>query len=98
MRGRTAINRGSAVLAAALLCLGPTLAGAATIVVTNTADSGAGSLRAAIASATNGDTIDATGISGTIYLTNGNLLITNSVSINGPGPTSLAIDGNYPAN
>jgi hypothetical protein len=44
---------------------------AAVILVTNTNDSGAGSLRAAIASAASGDTVDATGVSGTITLTSG---------------------------
>ena len=36
------------------------------IVVTNTNDSGPGSLRDALAAANDGDTIDATGVSGTI--------------------------------
>src|SRR5262249_13031663 len=43
------------------------------IVVTNTNDSGPGSLRDALAVANDGDTIDATGISGTILLTSGQL-------------------------
>ena len=55
------------------------------IVVTNTNDSGPGSLRDALAVANDGDTIDATGISGTILLTSGELQITHSVTINGPG-------------
>jgi hypothetical protein len=67
---------------------------AATLIVTSTADSGPGTLRDALASATDGDTIDATGISGTILLTNGELLVNNSVTILGPGPTHLAVDGN----
>ena len=49
---------------------------AATITVSSTADSGAGTLRAALASAANGDTINASGVSGTITLTNGELLVT----------------------
>jgi hypothetical protein len=69
---------------------------AATFIVNNTADNGEGSLRAALASATNGDTIDATGISGTINLTTGELLITNNIVINGPGSGNLIINGNYP--
>src|SRR5437667_5377276 len=64
------------------------------IVVTNTADSGPGSLRDALAAAIDGDTIDATGISGTILLTSGELQITHAVTIAGPGPESLSIDGN----
>src|SRR6478735_997845 len=55
------------------------------IVVTNTNDSGPGSLRDALAIANDGDTIDATGVSGTIVLTIGELQITHSVITNGPG-------------
>src|SRR5262245_3812607 len=55
------------------------------IVVTNTNDSGPGSLRDALGVANDGDTIDATGVSGTILLTSGELQITHSVTINGPG-------------
>src|SRR6266481_8957998 len=64
------------------------------IVVTNTDDSGPGSLRDALAAANDGDIIDATGISGTILLTSGELQITHAVTINGPGAGSLSIDGN----
>ena len=64
-----------------------------TIVVTNTSDSGPGSLRDALAIANDGDTIDATGISGTISLTSGELQITHAVTINGPGPESLLVVG-----
>ena len=64
------------------------------IVVTNTNDSGQGSLRDALAAANHGDTIDATGVSGTILLTSGVLQITHSVTINGPGAGNLAVNGN----
>ena len=64
------------------------------IVVTNTNDSGPGSLRDALAVANDGDTIDATGVSGTILLTSGELQITHNVTINGPGADNLAVDGN----
>ena len=64
------------------------------IVVTNTNDSGPGSLRDALAVANDGDTIDATGISGTISLTSGELQITHAVTINGPGAESLLVAGN----
>ena len=64
------------------------------IVVTNTNDSGPGSLRDALAVANDGDTIDATGVSGTILLTSGELQITHNVTISGPGADHLAVDGN----
>ena len=67
---------------------------AATLIVTSTADNGPGTLRAALASAADGDTIDATGVSGTILLTSGELLVSKSVTILGPGPAILAVDGN----
>src|SRR5215831_9569945 len=47
------------------------------IIVTNTNDSGPGSLRQALVDANDGDTIDATGISGTILLTSGELQISH---------------------
>jgi len=64
------------------------------IVVTNTNDSGPGSLRNALAVANDGDTIDATGVSGTIVLTSGELQINHNVTINGPGAGNLAVNGN----
>ena len=67
---------------------------ASIIVVTNTNDSGPGSLRDALATAVDGDIIDATGVSGTILLTSGELQITHAITINGPGAASLSIDGN----
>ena len=63
---------------------------AATIMVTNTNDNGPGSLRQALADANDGDTIDATGVSGTITLTSGQLLVDKSVTINGAGADVLA--------
>jgi len=67
---------------------------ATTIIVTNTNDNGSGSLRQALAIANDGDTIDATGISGAISLTTGELLVNKSVTINGAGADVLAVDGN----
>jgi hypothetical protein len=65
------------------------------IVVTNTNDSDPGSLRDALAVANDGDTIDATAISGTILLTSGELQIfTDGVTIKGPGAGTLAVNGN----
>jgi hypothetical protein len=66
---------------------------AATLTVTSTADSGPGTLRDALASANFGDTIDATGVSGTILLTSGELLVERSVVIVGSGADTLAVDG-----
>ncbi len=91
------LNHRFAVLCLALVCAGATAVRAATtITVTSTADSGPGSLREALASAADGDTIDASSLSGTILLTSGELLVTNSVDILGPGPATLAVDGNFP--
>jgi hypothetical protein len=82
------------LIAAAVLAVGAPQLYAATIAVTSTNDSGPGTLRDALASAADGDTIDASSITGTILLTNGELLVTNSVNIIGPGPDLLAINGN----
>jgi hypothetical protein len=64
------------------------------VLVTNTNDSGSRSLRDALAIANDGDTIDATGISGTILLLSGELQINHNVTINGPGAGNLAVNGN----
>ncbi len=66
---------------------------AATIIVTNTDDSGPGSLRQALTIANDGDTINFA-VSGTITLTSGELLIAKNVTISGPGADQLSIDGN----
>ena len=84
----------SAAICVALVCGTTIAAHAAIIPVTNTNDSGPGSLRQALAIANNGDTIDATGISGAIILTSGELLVDKSVTINGAGADVLAVDGN----
>jgi len=68
-------------------------AAAATITVSNTADSGPGSLRQAIADADPGDTIDFS-ITGTITLTTGQLDIAKDLTIAGPGEDQLTISGN----
>ena len=75
------------------LCLIALSTQAATITVTNTNDNGAGSLRQAIADANDGDTIHF-GITGTITLTTGELLVDKSITISGPGAASLTVDGN----
>src|SRR6476660_8887122 len=82
------------VICLTLVCALVTSVHANTITVTNTNDSGPGSLRDALASANEGDTIDATGVSGTILLTSGELQITHTVTINGPGAGNLSVNGN----
>src|SRR5438034_11359657 len=81
------------LLVFALLLVLTSVSHAATLTVTSAADSGAGTLREALASAADSDTIDVTGISGTIRLTSGALLVAKSVTILGPGAGNLAIDG-----
>lgn len=85
-----------AALAAALLAASPA-AGAANYVVSSLADSGTGTLREAVgfANGTTGvpDTITFT-VAGTITLTSGELVVTDTLSIDGPGARSLTIDGN----
>jgi hypothetical protein len=66
---------------------------AATLFVTTTADNGAGSLRATIATAADGDTIEFDpGLNGqTIGLTSDELVIAKNITISGPGPNVLAV-------
>src|SRR5438552_138522 len=94
MKNRITGTIKSVTVAAALLFAAAISAHATTIVVTNTNDSGSGSLRNALSIANDGDTIDATGVSGTILLTSGELQVTHNVTINGPGAATLAVNGN----
>ena len=66
---------------------------AATIVVTNLASAGPGTLRSALTNAQNGDTITfaVTGIITNTVL--GGLTISNNISIIGPGPSLLCLTG-----
>ena len=66
---------------------------AATLIVTSTADSGAGSLRDTLAAASDGDTIqfDATLIGQTITLTSAELVIDKNITITGPGSSLLTV-------
>jgi hypothetical protein len=70
----------------------------ATFIVSNLADSGAGSLRDAIAGANSHvgpDVITfASGLTGTIGITSGEMQITDTLTIKGPGATKLALDAN----
>ncbi len=68
----------------------------ATLTVLNNADSGAGSLRDTIATATSGDRIvfDSSLRGQTIVLTGGELAIDKSLDIRGPGTDQLTVSGN----
>jgi predicted outer membrane repeat protein len=61
-----------------------------TITVTNTNDSGPGSLRQALADANDGDTVGFA-VTGTIGLTTGELVIDKNVTISGPGSNLLTV-------
>src|SRR5438270_2187001 len=76
-----------------LLCAIATPARANTITVTNTNDSGPGSLRQALTDANDGDTIEFA-VTGTIGLTSGELLVDKSITVSGPGAENLAVNGN----
>lgn len=80
------------VLPAVLMTLN---AVSATLTVTSSADAGAGSLRQALADAATGDTIafDASLHGSTIALTSGELSVMRGLTVNGPGPSLLALDG-----
>ncbi|HBU01114.1 MAG TPA: hypothetical protein DEB20_00850 [Acidimicrobiaceae bacterium] len=81
---------------AALIAATP--AGASTFSVSNTNDSGAGSLRQAVLDANanaGADTITFDpSVTGTITLTSGQIAITDTVTITGPGATALEVSGN----
>ena len=67
----------------------------AVLTVTNTNDSGPGSLRQVIASAAAGTTIEfAPGVTGVITLTSGHLVIDKDLTVHGPGASVLTLDGN----
>jgi hypothetical protein len=68
---------------------------ASTIPVTSCNDTGAGSLRSAVAQATDGDTVDLTNLScSTITLASGAISVPqNELYLVGPGPSSLTIQG-----
>lgn len=96
-------RKGAGTASGALLTLGVALAAgqpaqAATFNVSNLGDSGAGSLRQAIEdanAAAGADTITfQAGLTGTIALTSGQLEITDSVDVQGPGAAVISVNGN----
>src|SRR5438067_6457140 len=90
---RSASLQLSARICLALVCAAAVSAHANIITVTNTNDSGPGSLRQALADANDGDTINFA-VTGTIGLTSGELLVSRSITISGPGAASLTVNGN----
>src|SRR5215471_2885349 len=86
------LSLGAGICVALFWAIGST-AYAATITVTNTNDSGPGSLRQALAVANDGDRITFA-VSGTITLTSGGLAVFKNVTISGPGADQLSIDAN----
>src|SRR5947208_5234658 len=91
---------GCGAICVALLCAIAVSAHANIITVTNTNDSGPGSLRQALADANDGDpiTFDPTLNGQTILLTTAELAIAKNVTISGPGANLLAVlrDQNAP--
>jgi hypothetical protein len=85
-------------LIAAVAALAAASAQATALLVSNTNDSGAGSLRQAVAdnnTAGRGNTIIFSNVvTGSITLSGGEMLISGNVTILGPGPGSLAVNGN----
>src|SRR5438067_11068250 len=87
---QSALFRLSTRICSALICALGISADANIITVTNTNDSGPGSLRQALADANNGDTITFA-VAGAISLTSAELVITNNITISGPGADLLAV-------
>ena len=87
--------RGSGFLILLILVGLAAPAGADTITVNSTDDSGPGSLRQAIADANPGDTINFA-VTGVIKLTSDHLLISKDLTIAGPGEGRLTVSGSAP--
>jgi hypothetical protein len=83
---------GIAILVVVAVALGAgASARAATVAVTNGNDSGSGSLRAAVAAANPGDMITVPAL--TVFLTSGQIVVSNSVTIIGAGARETTISG-----
>jgi hypothetical protein len=93
MKIKVRSNISALAVAVTFLCLIFNPARANIITVTNTNDSGPGSLRQALADANDGDTIEFA-VTATITLTSGELLADKSITISGPGAANLAVNGN----
>jgi hypothetical protein len=93
---RTAIAAGVLLGITALACA-PREAQAATRTVTTCADTGAGSLRATVAAAASGDTVDLRSLAcNRIVLTGGAIDVPQrSLTVRGPGYSRFAISGNW---
>ena len=86
-------NRLLLTLCSSAICIATLSVHAATIIVTNSNDSGPGSLRGAIATAGDGDTIqfDPALKGQAIMLTSGELFVNNNITISGPGANMLTV-------
>lgn len=91
LRSKSLRNRVYIFIALILVALAPAVANAA-CVVTNTNDSGTGSLRAAINNNCSAISFQSA-LTGTITLTSGTLVFNASSTVTGPGATNLAISG-----
>lgn len=89
---------GMALFLGSLLLTPADEAEAAQFTVSNLNDSGAGSLRQAVLDANGAAGADEivfnTGLTGVITLTTGQMDVTDQLTITGPGPVALAVDGN----
>ena len=91
LRRLSAIAVGLVLLTTGAFAISASPASATTIVVTSGADSGAGTLRAALASANAGDVITFDPSVSVVELTTARLTITTSVTITGSGTNALTV-------
>jgi uncharacterized repeat protein (TIGR01451 family) len=82
-----------AITTTAALCSLPALANAATMItVTSTADSGSGSLRAAVVAANSGDTVFLPASPSHYTVSSGEITIAKAITIQGAGASSSVVD------